>query len=153
AERVLHQVTFEDGSPREPSWSPDGRHLVFTSDNSGNADLWIQTLNEPRPRQLTTNPAQDTAPDWSPDGRWIAFRSERDGGGIFRISVDGRREERVSTFGFHPQWSRSGDLILFSGPTVRTGPRKFYVVGPTGAPVREVAPNVVAYLTNSNDTN
>ncbi|MCC7009582.1 MAG: PD40 domain-containing protein [Acidobacteria bacterium] len=149
AERVLRQVTYEEGSPREPSWSPDGRQIAFTSDKSGNADLWVQTLDAPGPRQLTTDSAQDTTPDWSPDGRWIVFRSERDGGGIFRISADGTREERVATFGFHPQWSRAGDLILFSGPTVRTGPRKFFVVEPDGGIPREVAVDIVARFTNA----
>jgi Tol biopolymer transport system component/DNA-binding winged helix-turn-helix (wHTH) protein len=151
-ERILKQVTFEEGSPREPSWSPDGRQLVFTSEKSGNADLWVQTLDEPRARQLTVDAAHDTTPDWSPDGRWIAFRSERGGGGIFRISSDGTREERMSTFGFHPQWSPSGDQILFSGPTVRTGPRRFYVVESAGGEPREVAVNVVSRFTSSGST-
>lgn len=152
ARRVLRQVTFEQGSPREPSWSPDGGQIVFTSDRSGNADLWVQTLGEPSPRQLTTNPARDSAADWSPDGRWIVFRSERDGGGIFRISADGRREERVADFGFHPRWSSAGDLILFSGPTVRTGPRRFYVVEPAGGSPREVAMDIVSRFTSVGTT-
>jgi DNA-binding winged helix-turn-helix (wHTH) protein len=51
--RTLQQVTFEAGSPREPSWSPDGTMIAFASDAAGNGDIWVQAVNDPRPRRLT----------------------------------------------------------------------------------------------------
>jgi Tol biopolymer transport system component/DNA-binding winged helix-turn-helix (wHTH) protein len=150
--RTLRQITFETGAPREPSWSPDGSTLVFASDASGSSDLWIQSLGEARPRQLTRDPAADAQPSFSPDGEWIAFRSERAGGGLFKVRVRDGSEERLTTFGFHPQWSPAGDLILFSGSTVRTGPRKLYVVRADGSNQREIAGEAIGRFTSGSAT-
>lgn len=151
-QRNLRQITFESGAPREPSWSPDGRTLVFASDASGNSDLWIQSLEEARPRQLTRHPAADAHPSFSPDGEWIVFRSERDGGGLFKVRAQDGAEERLTHFGFHPQWSPAGDLILFSGSTVRTGPRKLFVVRADGSNQREVAGDAIRRFTSGSTT-
>jgi Tol biopolymer transport system component/DNA-binding winged helix-turn-helix (wHTH) protein len=151
-QRTLRQITFESGAPREPSWAPGGKTLVFASDASGNPDLWIQILAEARPRQLTRHPAVDAQPSFSPDGEWIVFRSERDGGGLFKVRAHGGPEERLTDFGHHPQWSPAGDLILFSGSTVRTGTRKLFVVRPDGGDEREIAADAVSRFTSGSTT-
>ncbi len=135
ARRVQVQpATFEAGVPREPAWSPDGRQLAFTSDKAGNADIWVQTLDSPEPRAVTTHPDKDGEPSWSPDGQRIAFRSERDGGGIYVVSANGGEPRRVLAFGHRPRWSPDGRLILVSQQSVRVGTEGLAVVDPdTGA--------------------
>jgi TolB protein len=38
---TLHQITTGSGRDTDPSWSPDGQWLAFTSNRAGSDDLWI----------------------------------------------------------------------------------------------------------------
>ena len=56
-----------DGSG-QPSWSPDGRRIVFARPSG----IWVTDASGRLPVQLTSTKL-DGSPDWSPDGRKIAF--------------------------------------------------------------------------------
>ena len=62
-----------------PSWSPDGRQLVFQSYRSGNFQLWVMNADGTGPRQLTAGFADHREPSFSPDGRSIIFSSDMSG--------------------------------------------------------------------------
>src|SRR5206468_7923766 len=62
-----------------PRWSPDGKQIVFYSDARGNRDIYVIRADGGVPKQLTTNPSEDSNPDWSADGKWICFSSDRRG--------------------------------------------------------------------------
>ncbi len=49
----------------DPSWAPDGRHLVFASDRSGVFKLYVYDDEEGSFRQLTFGDEPDISPDWS----------------------------------------------------------------------------------------
>jgi Tol biopolymer transport system component len=141
--RTLRQVTFGSGSSREPAWSPDGQTIAYVSDKSGNADIWIHSLTDSIARRLTFDTAHDSQPSWSPDGRWIAFRSERGAGGVYAVPSSGGAERQIASFGFHPQWSPKGDVVMVSGPTVRTGPRELYLVDASGGTPRRIGSEII----------
>ena len=112
----LNRVTFEDGLQAHPTWSPDGRFIAYTSDQSGNFDIWVQPIAGGRAVQVTSDQAADWQPAWSPDGNSLAFRSEREGGGLFIAPAFGGRERRLTTFGYGPQWTPNGSPDPFRGP-------------------------------------
>ncbi len=66
------QVTFDQAFIEFSTVSPDGRLLAYSSDRSGNQDVWVMPFNG-EPVQLTNDPAPDWAPRWSYDGRQLAF--------------------------------------------------------------------------------
>jgi Tol biopolymer transport system component/DNA-binding winged helix-turn-helix (wHTH) protein len=112
-QRVLSRLTFDPGLQSEPTWSPDGRFIAYSSDRSGNFDIWVQPVGGGSPVQVTHSPAHDWQPDWSPDGKSIIFRSEREGGGLYQVPPLGGYERRVSSFGYRPRWAPDGSRILF----------------------------------------
>jgi serine/threonine protein kinase/Tol biopolymer transport system component len=144
-QRKLSRLTFEPGLQSEPTWSPDGRFLAYSSDRAGNFDIWVQPVGEGEPVQVTKAPAHDWQPDWSPEGNRIVFRSEREGGGLFIVPALGGNERKVSSFGYHPHWSPDGSQILFSTSVLRIWePPKWYVVGLDGRAPRAVLPEFLA---------
>jgi len=138
--RALIRLTFEAGMQSEPTWSPDGRWIAYSSDRSGNFDIWFKPVAGGNPVQVTKSPAHDWQPDWSPDGSKIAFRSERNGGGLFVAPPSGGAEQKIADFGYRPRWSHDGSRILFASSALRYigDPPKLYVVGLDGSPPREV---------------
>jgi Tol biopolymer transport system component len=68
AERITTGLPF-DGQPR---YSPDGTKLAFVSDRSGEENLWVLTLGEDEPEQVTKGEAGGyQSPEWTPDGNYL----------------------------------------------------------------------------------
>jgi len=58
------QLTHDGGRNDYPSWSPDGRHIVFQSNRSGNLEIWMMLADGSNVQQLTFN-GQNSQPNWS----------------------------------------------------------------------------------------
>ena len=57
------------------SWTPDGR-VVYTSNASGNPDIWIMNADGSGQKQLTANASANYYPSVSADGRYVLFVSD-----------------------------------------------------------------------------
>ncbi|MGE0100883.1 MAG: winged helix-turn-helix domain-containing protein [Blastocatellales bacterium] len=139
--RKLWQLTFDTGLEIEPTWSPDGRLIAYSSDRSGNFDIWVQPVGEGNAIQVTTSPSHDWQSDWSPEGNRLVFRSERDGGGLYVVPVLGGSEHKIASSGYYPRWSPDGTQVLFYSSILRTNTAeipRLYIVGLDGKPPREV---------------
>ena len=78
------------------AFAPDGR-LVYTTEASGNPDIWIMNADGSRRVQLTSNPGLDIAPRVTADGRYVVFASDRDGAvRPWRMALDGSGATRLS---------------------------------------------------------
>ncbi|MGE0130733.1 MAG: protein kinase [Blastocatellales bacterium] len=109
------QLTRTPGQEIYPSLSPDGKMLIYASDEAGNWDIYLQRVNGATPINLTKDStANDTEPAFSPDGEQIVFRSDREGGGIFVMGATGENVRRLIDHGHNPAWSPDGQEIAFS---------------------------------------
>ncbi|MBU0743670.1 hypothetical protein KKG45_12065 [bacterium] len=62
--RVLTDTSWRNCE--DPSWAPDGRHIVFASDRTGVFKLYVMDVRDGASRQLTFGAESDKTPDWSP---------------------------------------------------------------------------------------
>ena len=75
----VRNLTEHPGFDGYPTWSPDGRHIVFSSNRSGTFQLWVIRPDGSHLQRLIESSGDDVRPAWSPDGRSIAFNWDRDG--------------------------------------------------------------------------
>ena len=130
------RLTFDEGLQTDPTLSPDGRFLAYSSNNEKNFDIYTQPVAGGKAVPVTNHPAHDWQPDWSVKDQ-IVFRSERDGGGLYVVAAPtGGHEQRVASFGHVPQWSPDGTRILFR----RWPSAEIYVVSPDREPQRVCVP-------------
>ena len=100
------------------AWSPDGSMIAFTSDRSGDPEIYVSNSDGSGLNRLTYSEGRDAHPSWSSDGRSLLFQSPRDGGDvrIFSMKADGNEQRSLTaTKGFCgvPSWSREGRRIAF----------------------------------------
>jgi TolB protein len=58
------QLTHDGGRNDFPSWSPDGRHIVFQSSRSGKEEIWMMLADGTKVQQLTFT-GRNSQPNWS----------------------------------------------------------------------------------------
>jgi dipeptidyl aminopeptidase/acylaminoacyl peptidase len=104
--------TGTEGHDSSPSWSPDGKQLVFATRQDGPSTISIIGADGSRRRLLAEHAS---SPAWSPDGSVIAYES---GCGVKLITPSGRdvtpgRHSGCHSFGFRgaPVWSPDGRRI------------------------------------------
>ena len=108
----------------QPSWTPDGKHIVFTSSAGGMAAqsiLWSVDREGGEPRQVTRLGAPrggHSQPAVSPDGRLVVFAVSHGfiNSEIWTASMDGGPVEKLG-IGKVPRFSPEGDAIYWIGPT------------------------------------
>lgn len=111
-----------------PVFTPDGRHLVFTSDRGGSVDLWAVAVGEngPRgePKLLKRGVGAGSFLMGFDAGGTLFYARDTGGGDVFAAPFDARTlrltgegQKRVQSFeGYNtaPGWSRDGSRIAYT---------------------------------------
>ncbi len=110
-------LTEGSASDRQPTYSPDGRLILFSSNRGGNLDLWTLDRERGALRQITDDPANDWDPSFTPDGAKILWSSDRGGHlEIWMANADGSGARQVSQDGTdaeNPTLTRDGRWVVY----------------------------------------
>jgi len=135
------QLTKHSSIALGPTWSPDGRHLVFTSYLRGGPALFLLTPSEGYLKLLWDKGGVNSSPAISPDGRTIAFASSVDGNvDIYVMPIEGGDAQRLTTaraIDTQPTWAPNGRQLAFT--SVRSGSPQIYLMDIDGTGVRRLS--------------
>jgi Tol biopolymer transport system component len=143
ARRLLSWPGYGIGSA---ALSPDGKTVLFSSNRSGNSDIWSVAVSGGEPVPFAASPLADDTPLFSPDGSQVLFRSTRGGssdlwvigaaGGEPRQLTDGPSNEGEAA------WSPDGKSILFVSDRGGAGGDLWVIPAAGGEPIRITNGNV-----------
>lgn len=107
-----------DWDDAQPAASPSGEQLVFSSNRSGNWDLYVMELSSGVTSRLSDDPAYDGNPSWSPAGDWLAYEHDQAGNQeIFMRPVDGSIDpvplSNHAAADYDPAWRPAEQQIAF----------------------------------------
>jgi len=143
-----------------PSWSPDGKKLVYTHQDDGdpeggfgtNEQIWVMNADGSQANALTTGSTpKHQRPDWSPDGKWIAYATGIPGNeGIWVMRSDGSRPTQLTGCkpadpstctgdDWGPTWSPDGSQIAYLHSISETD-RPIYIMNADGSGQHRLSP-------------
>ncbi|MDT4954158.1 MAG: eukaryotic-like serine/threonine-protein kinase [Acidobacteriota bacterium] len=109
----IARVTVWSGLDTQPTLSPDGNSVAYSSNHNGNFEIYVKQLTPGgREIQLTSDGQENFQPAWSPDGQRIAYYSKRRGG-IWIVPTLGGAARQLTESGSGPKWSHDGAMIAF----------------------------------------
>ncbi|MBU6340214.1 MAG: PD40 domain-containing protein [Bacteroidetes bacterium] len=162
--KVTKRLTNSPGYDAEAVLSPKGDKILFTSDRSGDLELWTMNLDGSGLKQITSTLGYDGGAFFSPDGSKIVFRASRPkteaeieeyknylkeglvapvAMEIFVCNADGSNQHQITHLGkanwapfFHPD----GKRILFSSNHKSTKGYDFqlYMINEDGSGLEQI---------------
>ena len=121
--------------------SPDDSKIVFTMSRGENASIFIKELDSGNLRQLTDKYGVDGSPSFSPDGKFVTYVSNRSGNPqIYVLDLETKSTRRLTKFNWTdtPQWSPTGEWIVFAGRQASNHPIDIFLVDITGSQIRQL---------------
>ena len=108
-----HRIVRGNGDALFPSWSYDGRKILFadvSSRKSSSHDIYVVGANGTGLRRLTAAPADETQPAWAPDDSTIAYVRGRD---VWQMNDTGGRQRLLLRNARSPSWSPGATTLAF----------------------------------------
>jgi Tol biopolymer transport system component len=128
------RLTFDAGVDRFPVWSFDGNQIAFTSDRTGQSNIYITgSAGGGTERLLVGSDQYKNATDWSPDGQYLLYMSQaeasRGGFDIWVQPLSGDRQPwpllQTSAAERDGRYSPDGRWVAYT--STESGRREVYV--------------------------
>jgi len=134
------QVTNNRSINLSPSWSPDGRMLLYTSFREGRRSLFLYDLTTGRETRIAEQAGASIGGRWSPNGQNLAVSFERGGNtDVYILDRSGRNMRRMTEdrgIDVSPVWSPDGSRLAFVSS--RSGNPQIYLMDVATGNVRRL---------------
>jgi TolB protein len=132
----------------DPTWSPDGKQILFASDMEGGTQLFVANRNGKEPHRVTDLPAIRGRSDWSPDGQSVVTYAgpswHRE---VYILNVDGSNVRQLTPSGGNsqgPSFSPDGKWVVFTAYFDNYGDDhgcEIYIIRTDGTDLRRLTNN------------
>lgn len=132
----MRRMTNNPADNMNPTWSPDGQRIAFTSDRRGKRETYVKNPFGTVGEKLisTANDGGENVDDWSPDGQSIAYETFPGKQHISLLSVETGTIQPYTFAGEHrARFSPDGNWVAYQSP--ESGRVEVYIqpLPPTGA--------------------
>jgi TolB protein len=122
--REARRITTHRAIDTEGSWSPDGRHIYFTSDRSGGPQVYRVPVRGGSPERVTFEGSYNARPRLSADGKRLAMvHNDR---GNYRIAIMDLDDKELSILSTgrqdeSPSFAPNSDILIYATRQGREG--------------------------------
>jgi tol-pal system beta propeller repeat protein TolB len=132
----------------DPTWSPDGKQVLFASNREGSVQLYTVPQNGGKATRITSLAAIRGRSDWSPDGQSIVtYSGEAWHREVYIMSADGSNVRQLTPSGGNsqgPAFSPDGKWVVFTAYFDRYGDDhgcEIYIIRTDGTDLRRLTDN------------
>jgi TolB protein len=116
-DRKLRQITFGQSIDTEPSFSYDGKTLLFTSDRGGGPQIYQISVRSGKIQRITFDGNYNARASFSADGKMMVVLNQEQGS--YNIAVQDLAEDKTfqilthSGYDASPSFAPNGQMVLF----------------------------------------
>jgi eukaryotic-like serine/threonine-protein kinase len=130
------QLSVDGPEHFDPTVSPDGRYIVWSSSPTGRRHIWRMDPDGGNPKQLTDG-GNEWLPDYTPDGKWLVYAGM--GFSLWKTPTDGGAPMQLTDgFSWRPAVSPDGKWIAFNRLDETSGQWRIAVIPSAGGPIYKV---------------
>ena len=117
AQGSVRPLTRHTGIDTEPTWSPDGQHIVFTSNRGGSAQLYRVSVAGGKAQRLTFEGDYNARAAFAPDGRFLTLVTRMAGRyriGLFNTQSGALQVLSQGALDESPGFAPNGSMVIYA---------------------------------------